>query len=798
MTLSFRKTEKSQPHTPEGEAVADRTEKPRFRRARRETRRGEGTSSKHRLWPAALVLTGGFAALAYAAFISTIFIGPNPAALPLIGAALSLAGAILLLRGIRQQRKAHGARQQALSARLESLEDQAWEIRESEEIHRTLTEGFGDVVVYRDEDGAINFANSIYPLYFDQHHPAPAPGETGTIAIKTRQGERWFSWTEAPVRDSDTGRTGLQCVGRDVTERQKSEEERQQALELAEKAGSARARFLATMSHEIRTPLNGVLGMNRLLMETTLSPTQQNYCRAIGQSGQLLLGLIEDVLDTALVDEGKVALAPTSTDLRGLVEGVGELLAARQRETIRDDTPQSAALESLPIGIFIDKACPAQIMVDEKRLRQILMNLVGNALKFTETGGVGLFVEPADGADNAPLKFTIRDSGPGITDEDRARLFEPFQQAKVGTTRQHGGAGLGLSIARHLVGLMGGELALDSAGQGCSFTFTLDLPRMVDDVARELPRAARPIALVMPRSPARDALAKTVVQEGHTCHCFTSLDLLQAAQKAGQWPSEQWNSQDDTGKKGQIKKPQTNKTGAVVILSQTHGKEALQLRSFMDDPRTGPVKFLSLSAAARHAAHGLDLPLPHADRETVDRHAVFDGWLTWPVRRSTLRRTLRKSISASAASRPKVSAPAMTTPDPNDTGRTVLLAEDNAINALLARSLLTKLGYQVTAVTNGEEALAQCQHTNFDLILLDLHMPVMDGMDALRHLRAGKDGNAHTPIIILSADDQAMSCDAALAAGATDFLLKPLDFDCVRTRLTAREKTPKAGKRQSV
>ncbi|MEL6503095.1 MAG: ATP-binding protein [Pseudomonadota bacterium] len=671
----------------------------------------------------------------------------------------------------------------ALAQRLESLENQVWEIRESEEIHRTLTEGFGDVVMHWDDDGTVSFTNSIYPLYFDADHPAPPPGKTGEMRLQTRQGERWFSWTESPVRHSDTGRSGVQAVGRDITDRREGETERQQALELARDAGAARARFLATMSHEMRTPLNGILGMNRLLEQTSLSAHQRDHCRAIGESGRVLLALVDDVLDTALVNEGRITLKPQEVALLPLVEGVGELLAARQRETARLMPSGEKPIESLPVGIFVDTACPEFIHADEKRLRQVLMNLMGNALKFTRDGGVGLFVEMAGPA----IRFSVRDSGPGMAEADRERLFEPFEQANQSMSHRHGGAGLGLSIARHLVALMGGELVVDSAvGRGCAFSFALPVENQREGQAkRDKTKTRAPVALVMARSPARDALIKSITQQGHACHCFNSNAVFMAACQAGQWPPEPDDARQDRMTQG-----------GFILLSHTHvtgqSEEVQKLRQHLDGFGLSGMKYISLTAASKRQIDG-DMPLA-----SQDRHAVFDGWLTWPVRQKSLKRVLRKSLTGSAPRQPLAAPPLApllpqeTATVAKDPGGQVLLAEDNSINALLARSLLQKLGYDVTTVAHGGEALTALERGEFDLVLLDLHMPVMDGLETLKALRQREwdRGLAQMPVFMLSADNHPSARREAEITGATDFLLKPLDFDAVRDRLQAHRTGP--------
>jgi len=341
-----------------------------------------------------------------------------------------------------------------LAQQLETLQDQIWENRESEEIHRSLAEAFGDVVLHRGADGKVTFFNKHFERYFGPefnlpklHMPeasesrivdAPSILQTSEVELETRQGKRWFSWTDLVIRDEKTGEAGWRSVARDITERKINEADMREALEKAEIANEAKSGFLAMVSHEIRTPLNGVLGMAQLLRQTKMDAAQHSYVEAISTSGKSLLGLIEDLLDTARIESGQMELHKRPTNLHRLVEDVAEMVGPRARE------------KDVDIATYIQGDIPDTVMVDPDRLRQILLNLAGNAVKFTEKGGVGIFLELQNFKEKNHLVFGVVDTGPGMTKEDCISIFDEFTQASTGATRAHEGAGLGLSISRQL------------------------------------------------------------------------------------------------------------------------------------------------------------------------------------------------------------------------------------------------------------------------------------------------------------------------------------------------------------
>src|ERR1700747_2159224 len=305
----------------------------------------------------------------------------------------------------------------------EALADRNWELREAEERARSLFESQGDLIVMRASDGRITFANDAYCK----------------MAERTR---------EALIRADAGAPAELQCVGRDVTDRTESERALSEARDHADAANRAKSRFLAMASHEIRTPLNGIIGMSGLLLDTPLTPEQMTYAKAVKTSGDALLSLIEELLDYSKIEAGKIDLEQRPFNLTALIEDITELLAPR------------AQAKNLEIAAYVDERLPTEVIGDAARLRQVLLNLAGNAIKFTATGGVALIVEP--GIWPNEINFMVRDTGIGIAPDARERIFREFEQADERIARNYGGTGLGLSISERLVQRKWGRITLDS------------------------------------------------------------------------------------------------------------------------------------------------------------------------------------------------------------------------------------------------------------------------------------------------------------------------------------------------
>ena len=496
----------------------------------------------------------------------------------------------------------------------------------------------------------------------------------------------------------------------------------------AEAASEAKSRFLATVSHEVRTPLNGILGIAELLAGTTLDREQIAYVEAVRTSGAALATLIDEILDFSRIEAGKLELASDRFDLVALAEGVVELLAPRAQD------------KGLEIATIMAPDLPSAVVGDAVRLRQVLTNLAGNAVKFTARGGVGLSVERlGDGR----IRFSVCDTGPGVRPDRREAIFEEFEQADGTTTRQHGGTGLGLAISRRIVGLMGGALTLaDRDGGGSVFSFDVPLP-----AAAQAPRRA-----------ALDLAGETVL--------IVAASPFQAPYLAAQLDGY----------------------GANVVVVDRVERALTWLRGsnlpglLVVDCALGEAAAERLAEAARHAGVSRSFLLfSPFERRAFGQKLVagYEGWLVKPVRSA--------SLAARLSGTPAPAAPAPH-PAPGRSlakrGFRVLLAEDNEINTLVAMNFLGRLGAQVVHASDGASALALATAAldgdipPFDAILMDVSMPVLDGLEATRRLRQAEARRERPSVRIVALTAHAFreDHDRCLAAGMDAVLTKPLEL----------------------
>jgi signal transduction histidine kinase/CheY-like chemotaxis protein len=664
----------------------------------------------------------------------------------LFGAACGAMG--LLISRIHQMK----VELRRLEAHLEEASDRNWEISEAQERAKSFFEAQGDVIVRRDGGGVITYANDAFCALAGRPRedllatafalPVEIQGDIANLADGTRvhdqkiaapDGARWIAWREVSVR-VDAG-SEVQSVGRDMTDRVMAEHALADARDQAEAASRAKSRFLAMVSHEIRTPLNGILGMADLLGDTPLSPEQTTYLHAMKTSGDTLLSFIEEMLDLAKIEAGRLDLEARPFALAAFVEEAVELLGPR------------AQAKGLEICCYVDERLPARVVGDAARLRQVLFNLAGNAIKFTEAGGVSIIVEPDAQLD--VIAISVRDTGIGISAEDQARIFLEFEQADGSSTRKFGGTGLGLTISKRIVERMAGSIAVESVpGAGSTFRVSLPLPRVgdVDEAAVAIPDlAGNDILIVAPAAIEASLLARRLQRWGARTTIVPDEHVAAAI-----LPEQAWSA---------------------VLVDHTLGTKASE----------------ALAGMASVIARRIVLVTPAMRNELASlKDAGFTGYLIKPVRAVSLaaRFAPDDAFDPGAASE-MTEAPREAR---SGHGLSILVAEDNEINALLARALLVKLGHRPTMAENGAAAIeswlaARAGGAAYDCVLMDLHMPGMDGLEATRRIRAieAEHNDVRTPIVALTANVSTEDREACLAAGMDGFLVKPLD----RERLAA-------------
>lgn len=607
-----------------------------------------------------------------------------------------------------------------------------------------MQESMGDIVVIRDMNRRIVEANRIFRemtgcaapegLSCEEIGIAFRPGEkvhAYDVEIATPFGQRIFSWHDVVTRDLSSSRLMISSIARDVTEERLALAEREDARLRAEKADAVKARLLATVSHEIRLPLSGMLGMNHLLSQTKLNEEQRNYLDGMRQSGQSLVQLVEDLLDYSTLEAGRFRLNPRAENLRRLIESVVEMLAHRAHE------------KGIEIASFVTPDVPDHLDFDPARLRQVLFNLIGNAVKFTREGGVVVRAHMVGGE----LCIGVEDTGPGMSEAEQKRIFGEFEQAGP-VSQQSAGTGLGLAISARIVREFGGSLTVSSRkGKGSIFKLTFrpaGAPAEMVDVGRRGCLRHTNVLLIAPEGVAAGVTMEAIEALGGRCQLIHQPDDLERL-----------------------------RNDATV--------QAEGLTDIIVDRRISPLFRDALKGWPHQDVRRTLLVSPEERPSTM--HVSFDAWLIRPLREKSLIDVLCGRLrgierrDAINDNHPDVGFSSRVVKDPTG-GIEILVAEDDAVNQRIVRAVLEKNGYVVRLVEDFEglrHSLEPCARRLPDLIISDLNMPGGEGMDVLPELLRSMEADRRIPVIVLSGDATTAPAEKLLEAGAGAVLAKPAD-----------------------
>jgi len=633
---------------------------------------------------------------------------------------------------------------------------------------RTLIDSLPDLIFVKGADGRYLLVNEALARSVGLSSPAEAFGRTAAdfypaeVAARLQAEERrivetgqpiighqepgtsspgaWLLTTKVPIRDESGRVTAIVGLSRDIT----AIHEARLAIEANNRAKSD---FLANMSHEIRTPLNGVIGMTGLLLDTALTAEQREYAETVRKSGDVLLTVINDILDFSKIEAGKLQIENLPFDLRLTLEEVNEMLCAKAEE------------QGLDLVLEYAPELPRHFIGDAGRIRQVLTNLIGNAIKFTETGYVSTSVscDRQDGG-QALMRVRVRDTGVGIPPEKLGMLFEKFTQADASTTRRYGGTGLGLAICKELVNLMGGEIGVESReGEGSTFWFRLPLALDAAPHAAPAPeidlRGLR--VLIVDDNPVnRRVLHEQITSWGMRNGSYSSApDALSALREAAR---------------------SGDPYDFVLLDYQMPGMDGAQLASAIRaDPALAGAALVMLTSVS------------HLGEAKSLEGSGIDACLIKPVRQSSLLDTLatthaRRIQSGGQRSR-ETAAPESTPARSAGRALRLLVVEDNAVNQKLAARMLERLGQRADVAANGREAVEMCRLAPYDIIFMDCQMPEMDGFAAAREIRRLETaGRPAATIIAMTADVMDGVRERCLAAGMDHYIAKPVKFESLR------------------
>jgi two-component system sensor histidine kinase/response regulator len=669
---------------------------------------------------------------------------------------------------------------------LRDRERSAAELRKSEELFRTLSASSPIGIWLADKGGRCLYANrrweiisglsadattgqgwvrSVHPddrdAFVAEWTSAASHAETFEREVRLQRQDGSICWVlaqSAPNRPDGDEMTGHVVIFEDITERKRVQETMRMAKEAAEDAARAKSEFLANMSHEIRTPMNGVIGMTDLLLDTELDDDQRSCAQTVRDSAATLLGIVNDILDFSKIEARKLTFEEEDFELRDVVEGTLDMLAARA---------QSKGLELCSVEIAGDVPC--DLRGDAGRLRQVLTNLLGNAIKFTAAGHVAIRVSLLEqGPHHATLRFEVADTGVGIPPEVQARLFQAFTQADTSTTRQYGGTGLGLAIAKELVTLMQGEIGVESvAGEGALFWFTARFVKQVLTAPSPKPELAtwtRHRALIASGC----VMQREIVRRQLEAWCFAT-DVVMGNAEA---------------------------LRALHAAAEAGDRYDVVLLDFPNAGASGPTLANAIKAdASLDGTRIIGLaPVSSTLSGTAVREADLDACIAKPVRQSRLREALAFAVGGGAIEtrppQPRKNGAAKAAGVASFLEARILIAEDNLVNRSVALGQLRALGCSAKSVSTGREVLEVLEEEAFDIVLMDCQMPDLDGYEATQAIRAWeKDASRprlwRAPLHIIAMTAHALEGDRerCLLAGMNQHLSKPVARTALRAAL---------------